>query len=52
VLVDPRFRTWAQRAGRFADHTFQGTPLALEWLAGEVARDVQAGEVEKGPARE
>jgi D-glycero-D-manno-heptose 1,7-bisphosphate phosphatase len=41
VLVDPRFRTWAQRAGRFADHTFQGTPLALEWLTGEVARDVQ-----------
>lgn len=32
VLVDPRLRTWWQRAGRNADHVAPNLPRAVEWI--------------------
>lgn len=41
VLVDPRLRTRLQSADKFADHVFDDTPRALDWVATEVARDAR-----------
>lgn len=42
VLVDPRFRTWWQRARRFADHVARDLPEATDWILQQQARQARA----------
>lgn len=39
VLVDPRLRTWLQRAPRYADHVARDLPAAAEWILAQQARE-------------
>lgn len=38
VLVDPRFRTWWQRAPRYADHVCAHVGEATDWILRDAAR--------------
>lgn len=45
VLVDPRLRTWLQRAHRHADHVARDLPAAADWILAQQARELREAKV-------